>query len=62
MEELILYAGREAAGERLDKFISENAEGISRSYAAKLSEEGMVFANGKQAGKNHKIKEGDDKK
>ena len=60
MEELILYAGREAAGERLDKFISENAEGISRSYAAKLSEEGMVFANGKQAGKNHKIKEGDE--
>lgn len=48
------------SGIRLDKFISENLEEISRSYAAKLAEDGKItLTNGKVLGKNYKTTEGD---
>ncbi len=48
------------SGVRLDKFISENAEEISRSFAAKLAEDGKItLSGGKVLGKNYKTAEGD---
>ena len=38
---------RENKGERLDKFIADNSD-ISRSYAAKLCEDGFVLCGEKQ--------------
>lgn len=56
MEEIILTAGDEYSGVRLDKFISENTDDISRSFAANLAGDGAVFVNGKTVLKNYKIK------
>lgn len=56
MDELILTAVDSA--ERLDKFIADNSE-ISRSFAAKLAEDGKISVNGKTAGKKTKLKNGD---
>ena len=44
------------SGVRIDKFIADNADGISRSYAAKLCEEGLVTADGKTVDKKLKLK------
>lgn len=44
---------------RLDKFISENVENISRTYAADLCENGRVTIGGKTVGKKYKPCEGD---
>lgn len=60
MSRLVLYADAENIGERIDKFISDSAEEISRSYAAKLCTDGLVTANGKALGKNYKIKGGEE--
>jgi len=52
------YSGR---GERLDRFIAEACEDISRSYAATLIERGMVSVNGEVADKPaQKLKTGDE--
>ncbi len=48
----------DAAGERLDAFLSR-AAGMSRSAAQKLLEENLVTLNGKKARKNDKLKPGD---
>ena len=43
-------------GKRIDKYISEELEDISRSFATKLIEEGKVtLSNGKAVSKNYKI-------
>lgn len=61
MNKLIyLCAAAENAGERADKFISDNESEISRSYAAKLCEDGLVSVRGKMIGKNYKIKCGEE--
>ena len=60
MSRLVLYADAKNIGERIDKFISDSAEEISRSYAAKLCTDGLVMANGKALGKNYKIKGGEE--
>lgn len=59
MEHLVITAEENAANERLDKFLSDNIDGISRSYAAKLITDGMVCINGKNAEKKYKIKGGE---
>lgn len=46
-------------GVRLDKFIADNAEGISRSFAAKLCGDGLVSVDGKTADKKLKLKDGE---
>lgn len=43
---------------RLDKYIADNSE-ISRSFAAKLAEDGAVTVNGKAADKKLKLRQGD---
>lgn len=49
-----------SSGVRLDGFLNEQIESMSRNYAQKLIEEGKVTVNNKLViKKNHKLKEGD---
>ena len=50
MQKITLKATDENSGERLDKFIADNSD-ISRSYAAKLCEDGLVMLGGKPLAK-----------
>jgi len=54
---MTLYA--DIPGERLDAFLARCAEGLSRSAAQKLIEEGAVTRNGKPGKKNDKLNMGD---
>ena len=54
---MTLYA--DIPGERLDAFLARCAEGLSRSAAQKLIEEGAVKRNGKPGKKNDKLNMGD---
>ena len=54
---MILYA--DIPGERLDAFLARCAEGLSRSAAQKLIEEGAVKRNGRPGKKNDKLNAGD---
>ena len=54
---MILYA--DIPGERLDAFLARCAEGLSRSAAQKLIEEGAVTRNDKPGKKNDKLNMGD---
>ena len=54
MQTLKINAAEENKGERLDKFIADNSD-ISRSYAAKLCEDGLVLCGEKQLLKKYKI-------
>ena len=54
---MTLYA--DISGERLDAFLARCAEGLSRSAAQKLIEEGAVKRNGKPGKKNDKLNMGD---
>lgn len=47
------------SGERLDAFLARRAEGLSRSAAQKLIEDGAVMRNGKPGKKNDKLNIGD---
>jgi 23S rRNA pseudouridine1911/1915/1917 synthase len=53
-EQSCIVVGEDRGGERLDKFISDE-EGISRSLAVKLIEDGRVSVGGKERGKNYKL-------
>ena len=50
----------DTAGERLDAFVARSVEGMSRSGAQKLLEEGCVKRNGKPGKKNDKLNMGDE--
>ena len=54
---MILYA--DTAGERLDAFLARCAEGLTRSAAQKLIQEGHVRRNGRPGKKNDKLAVGD---
>ena len=54
---MTLYA--DIPGERLDAFLARTAEGLSRSAAQKLIEDGLVLRNGKKGKKNDKLNMGD---
>ena len=47
------------SGERLDAFLARSGEGLTRSAAQKLIEQGQVFRNGKPGKKNDKLNIGD---
>ena len=49
----------ENSGQRLDAFLAEQMENMSRSGAQKLLEAGLVLRNGKVAKKNDKVQQGD---
>ena len=52
---MTLTATIEDAGKRLDAFVAEKAQGVSRSAAARLIAEGSVTVNGKAADKNFRL-------
>lgn len=56
MENIVLIPEASDTGERLDKFVSEKTEDISRSYAATLSKNGAITSDNKPLDKNYKIK------
>ncbi len=57
MEKIVLWS--EEDGVRLDSFVSSNIDGISRSYAAALAEDGHILSNGKKLKKNYKVSMGE---
>ena len=59
MNEIFFKIEENSANARIDKYISENAENMTRSAVQKLIAEGCVTVNGKIPDKNLKIKTGD---
>ena len=60
MERMAFQAEEADKGRRLDVFLSENIEGITRSHVQKLIEGGMVGIEGRgAAAKNYKLRTGD---
>lgn len=57
MEELHLTAVQ--SGERIDRFLSGDLEGLSRSYIQKLLKEGGITVDGKAVKSNYKLNAGD---
>lgn len=55
----IFIVSAEAASQRLDKFLSENIPGVSRSQIASVIEDGAVIVNDKKASKSLKVSAGD---
>lgn len=55
---MTLYADFD--GERLDQFLARSVEGLTRSGAQKLLEEGCVLLRGKKGKKNDKLTAGDE--
>jgi len=55
---MILFA--DISGERLDAFVARVADGLTRSAAQRLIEEGYVSRNGKKPKKNDKLNVGDE--
>ena len=53
--EPILLTTEHSAGTRLDRFVSEAVEGVSRAAAAKLIESGCVLADGRPVGKSYQL-------
>ena len=58
MEKIILTVSN-PDGLRLDKYISENIEDVSRTYAQELCEKGLVLLNGKALSKKYQPKDGE---
>ncbi|MDE6666026.1 MAG: RluA family pseudouridine synthase [Ruminococcus sp.] len=60
MPEIINFSvGEESAGGRIDKYISDNIDGLTRSAVQGLLEKGNILVNGKNTSKNYKIKSDD---
>jgi 23S rRNA pseudouridine1911/1915/1917 synthase len=54
-----LLVEKEDSKTRIDKYIAENTEDLTRSYIQKLIEDGLILANGKQVKSNYKVSEGE---
>ena len=59
METIFLTATPEEQGRRLDQFLAEALEELTRSAAQRLAEEGNVLLNGKPLKKNYKMAGGE---
>ncbi len=58
-EKKLIEVEEQFCGMRLDSFVSEVLENISRSHAVKLISDGCVLVNGKMADKKNKVSLGD---
>jgi 23S rRNA pseudouridine1911/1915/1917 synthase len=54
-----LFVGEEAAGERVDRFLSQKL-GISRAFAKRLLQEGAVEVGGKKVEPSYRLKSGEE--
>ena len=59
METIFLTAGAEDRGRRLDQFLADGVEELTRSAAQRLAEEQRVLLDGKPMKKNYKITGGE---
>ena len=59
MQRFDITVPEDGAGVRLDKYLSENIEGLSRSAASRLIFEDMVTVGGETVKKNYKTEAGD---
>ena len=59
MGPILLTPGPEAAGQRLDAYVSEAVEGLTRSAAQRLLLQGDITVNGVPAAKNYKLTGGE---
>lgn len=59
MNKITLEISQDDQGQRLDTFIAENIEELSRSYVQKLIAEGAITVNEKTVKANYKLKEND---
>ena len=59
METIFLTAGAEDRGRRLDQFLADGVEELTRSAAQRLAEEQRVLLDGKPLKKNYKITGGE---
>ena len=58
MDILTVICGEDSRGKRLDSYIAENTD-MTRSFAAKLCDDGLVECNGKKLAKKYKINGGE---
>ena len=54
-----IFITEELSGDRIDKFLSEQCEELSRSFIQKLLKSGEVFVGGKAVKASYKVTEGD---
>ena len=59
MEPILLKTTEEARGKRLDAYLADTLDDLTRSAAANLIEAGAVIVNGKTAAKSYKIAGGE---
>lgn len=59
MERLEFTAAAPDAGERIDRYLSDRIDGLSRSAVTKLIDDGMVTVGDRKVRKNYKIAAGD---
>lgn len=54
-----IFVTEEIAGDRIDRFLSEQCQSLSRSFLQKIVKSGGVFVNGKAVKASFKVSEGD---
>ena len=59
MKSLKLYVSDEASGVRIDKWLSENIDELSRASVQKLLKEGNILINSGAVNKNYKLRKND---
>lgn len=59
MDKIIFQVEKENTGIRIDKYLSDNMENISRSYLQKLLKDKSITVNNKAIKANYKVQEGD---
>ena len=59
MERYTLIAEKEDTGKRIDVFVSDNMDSLSRSMVQKLIESGDILVNEKKQKSNYKLRSGD---
>ena len=59
MQTLEFTAAPEAAGQRLDRFLADQCEGLTRSALQNLIEQGAAAVNGQPVPKRYKVRAGD---
>ena len=53
------FVTEETAGDRIDKFLAEQYENLSRSFLQKLLKSGEVMVDGRPVKASYKVAEGD---
>ncbi len=59
MKNLKLYVSNETSGVRIDKWLSENIDELSRASVQKLLKDNNILINSKAVNKNYKLRTGD---